>query len=322
MPKILICGATGFLGRNLSEWFLKIGYEVHGVCHNKYLNGPPYHRIYNEKHISWHQADLRNERQVSNLFNIIKPDILLQFAASTSGCKDTLESPALHTTNNTVMNALIFKEAIDAGVSHVIFPSCSVMLPNGHCTEETVPDVKKHYAGFAWTKMYCERLCEFYSEVSGTKFTVMRNSNIFGPHDKFDLSKSHVFGATITKVMTADDKILVWGTGKEARDLLYVDDLCRFVQMAIEKQADKFKLYNCASGVTVSINDLVSEIITASGKKINIEHDLSAPSIPTSVSLNCTKAKEELGWEPQVNLEEGIVRTIEWYKDNILSDGK
>ena len=65
----------------------------------------------------------------------------------------------------------------------------------------------------------------------------MRHSNIYGPYDKYDLEKSHAFGATMTKVMTAeDDQITVWGTGEEERDLLHVDDLIQFIQLAIYKQ--------------------------------------------------------------------------------------
>ena len=69
-----------------------------------------------------------------------------------------------------------------------------------------------------------------------TKYTIVRHSNIYGPHDKFDLEKSHVFGATITKVMQAKDKIEVWGEGKEIRDFLYIDDLIDFIKKALLKQ--------------------------------------------------------------------------------------
>ena len=113
------------------------------------------------------------------------------------------------------------------------------------------------------------------------------------------------------------EKISVWGTGEEERDLLYIDDLISFVECAIENQESLYSLYNCGYGSAVSIKTLVEKIISASGKNLKIEHDLSQPTIKTSLSLNCEKAKKELGWSPSINLDEGIVKTIAWWRENI-----
>ncbi len=162
-------------------------------------------------------------------------------------------------------------------------------------------------------------MCEFYSGLDRTKHTVMRHSNMYGPYDKYDLERSHVFGATVTKVMTNDNGIVnVWGTGEEERDLLHVDDLVDFVEAALNNQVDKYALYNVGLGEAVSIKNLVEKIIDASGKDMSIKHDLSKPTIKTSLFLDCSKADIELGWRPQISLEEGIRRTIAWYRENIL----
>ena len=137
------------------------------------------------------------------------------------------------------------------------------------------------------------------------KYTVIRHSNIYGPHDKFDLDKSHVFGATLNKVINAkDDKVTVWGRGLEGRDLLYIDDLVKFVDLAIKKQKKKFGLYNVGSGKIISINMLVKKIIEASRKKLKIVNDLTKKSLKNSVYLNCNKAFKEIGWKPKISLEE------------------
>jgi nucleoside-diphosphate-sugar epimerase len=162
-------------------------------------------------------------------------------------------------------------------------------------------------------------MCEFYAGLGTTKFTAIRHSNIYGPHDKYDLERSHVFGATVTKVMTAKDKITVWGTGEEARDLLYVGDLTQFVHDAIDKQQNQYELFNCGSGRALRIKDLVSMMIQKSGKNLLIEHDVSQPSIPTSLFLDCSKAKDVLGWSPRINIDDGIVKTLDWYKKNIYA---
>ena len=83
-------------------------------------------------------------------------------------------------------------------------------------------------------KVFVEKMSEFYSRISKTKYTLIRHSNVYGPHDKYDLEKSHVFGATITKVMKAKKEIIIWGTGNESRDLIHIDDLINFVVCVIK----------------------------------------------------------------------------------------
>jgi nucleoside-diphosphate-sugar epimerase len=140
---------------------------------------------------------------------------------------------------------------------------------------------------------------------------------MYGPYDKYDLERSHMFGATITKVMTSQNgKVNVWGTGEEARDLLYVDDLVEFVDAAINNQQSNYELFNVGLGKATQVKDVVSKIITHSGKDLEMIHDLSKPTIPTSLFLNCKKAKDLLNWEPRTTLDEGIIKTIKWYKEN------
>ena len=126
-----------------------------------------------------------------------------------------------------------------------------------------------------------------------------------------------MFGDTITKVMTSNNgKVNVWGTGEEARDLLYIQDLVEFVDAAIEKQTTPFELFNVGLGKATQVKEVVKKIIKHSGKEIEMVHDLSKPTIPTSLFLDCTKAKELLDWEPKVNLDEGIQKTLNWYINN------
>ena len=160
-----------------------------------------------------------------------------------------------------------------------------------------------------------KKIGEFYASLGRNKYTAIRHSNIYGPYDKYDLEKSHVFGATITKVMTATNgKVSVWGTGDEERDLLHISDLVRFVELVVLKQEKPFELYNVGYGRSISIKNLVREIIKCSGKELEIEHDLSKPSNKTTVSLDCLKAKRDLGWQPKMSLEKGIRHTLKWYE--------
>ena len=313
--KVLICGATGFIGRNIAGHLAKKDdVEVYGT----YLNSKPL----NNPKITLIKADLTNKDDVDHLLEE-DVDVLIQAAATTSGAKDIVTKPYYHVTDNAVMNSLLFRSTFENNVGHVIFFSCTVMhqssdIPLKETDFDANKEIHPSYFGVGWTKFYIEKMCEFYARVGKTKYTVIRHSNIYGPYDKFDLEKSHVFGATMTKVMTAKDegKIVVWGTGEEERDLLYVSNLVDFVDLAINKQKNQFELYNVGCGSSISVSDLVKKIINCSGKDISIEYDLSKPSIKTKLCLDITKAKDTLGWFPKVSLEEGIQKTMEWYKSN------
>ena len=312
--KILICGATGFIGRNMVEHFLmQANMEVIGV----YNKRPKY----NLPNLQWVKADLNNSDDVSRILDGI--DIVIQAAATTSGSKDIVARPYIHVTDNAVMNSLLFRAAFEKNVKHVVFFSCTVMLQSSELPqseEDYDANIELHprYFGVGHTKLYMEKMCDFYSRIGDTKYTVIRHTNIYGPHDKFDLERSHVFGATITKVLSAQDgKLSVWGAGEEERDLLFVDDLNNFVDNALKNQKKSYALYNCGYGSAISIKSLVNKIIKAAGKKLTVEHDLSQPSIKTSLSLDCSKAQQELGWKPKTSIDDGISKTIAWWRDNI-----
>lgn len=314
--KILICGASGFIGRNLFETLSKRkNLDVYGTYHtNKF-----------SKDRKLIKTDLTSKNQVSKL---LKKgfDVLIQTAAVTSGVKDIITKPYIHITNNLIMNSLILQGAYDNSIPQVIFLSCTVMYqPNtGKPVKETDLDLNipmyKNYFGGGWMKVYVEKLCEFYSRLGRNKYTVIRHSNIYGPYDKYDLDRSHVFGATITKVLTAKDvdKITVWGKGEEERDLLYVSDLIDFIEKVIKKQDYGYDVFNLGLGKSISVANLVKKIIAISGKKLDIFYDISKPTIPTKLSINISKAKKKFHWEPKISIDEGIAKTISWYRKNIL----
>ena len=313
MKKMLICGATGFIGRNVLEYFYKTGeYKIRATYNTKTPDS--------DVDVEWVQADLNNIADVNRA--VAGADIIVQMAATTSGAEDIINRPYIHVTDNALMNSLLLRAAFDHNVEHFIFPSCTVMYqPSDSAIAETDFDqntpLLAKYFGVGNTKVYIEKMCEFYSRLGRTKHTVMRQSNIYGPHDKYDLKRSHVFGATITKVMTANDTVEVWGSGEEKRDLLHVDDLVRFIEMAIHNQKDAFGLYNVGLGSACSINELVSTVISKSQKDLTVTRDLSKPTIKTNVWLDCSRAQDDIGWRPSIPLEKGIEMVLDWYERNI-----
>jgi len=311
--KILICGATGFIGRNLIEDLSKNKNNKIYATFNK-------RKKQNLKNVTWVKGDLRNDDFSKRITKNI--DIVIQAAATSSGSKDVVLRPYLHVTDNAVMNAYLFRNSYLNKVKHVIFFSCTTMYksskkPVKENEFNSIKDIVPKYFGCGTTKVYNEAMCEFFSRIGETKFTVIRHSNVYGPYDKYDLERSHVFGATITKVMKAKDEVIVWGKGTEERDLVHVDDLVNFVKLSIAKQKKKFRLLNCGAGYSISIGNLVKKIIKISNKKLKIKYDLTKPTIPFVLSVNCNIAKKELDWKPKISLDEGIKSTIAWWKENI-----
>lgn len=317
MKTILVCGATGFIGRNLVEHFSKDpNYNVKAVYHLR----PPFEC----ENITWVYADLNNKEDIKRVFQGV--DIVLQYAATTSGAGDIVNRPHIHVTDNAVMNALMLRECYESGIEHFVFPSCTVMYqPSSVALKEEDfngdEQILPNYFGVGNTKVYNEKMCEFFSRLGKTKHTVLRQSNIYGQYDKYDLKRSHVFGATVTKVMTnATGELEIWGSGEERRDLLHVDDLVNAVDLSLKNQKDSFSLYNIGLGQDISINELVEEMIQQSGKDIKVTHNLEKPSIKTSLFLDCKKAKDELGWSSNISLKDGIAKTLQWYRENILKE--
>ena len=315
-PTMLICGGDGFIGKNAINHF-KDRYEITATIFNR--TQPKRGRV---DGVRYYPIDLRNEQAVIDLFQSRNFDVVLQAAATTTGSKDVVERPYVHVTDNVVMNAWIFREAMRTSVGHVLFPSCTVMYqpketPQSEDGWSPLDEMYSAYFGVGNMKVFNEKMCDFYSRIGTTKFTAFRHSNVYGPFDKFDLDKCHVVPAFVNKVINAEDVLEIWGEGKASRDIIYIDDLIEFIDKCIQNQQGKYELYNCGGGQAYPILELAKTIMKLNNKDLKFNFDLTKPDIPTTVILDCSKAKEHLGWEVKTSLEEGLRKTGEWYKNNV-----
>lgn len=313
--KMLICGASGFLGQNAIRYFSNKGHTVIALVNNKQVEYSKVEKIH---------GNLTNindvKRILSNQF-----DVILQLAASTTNMKDVIERPYIHVTDNVNMNSLLFQEAHIANVKHVFYPSCTTMYPGDKGELGVVENefdrakINSKYFGVATTKVFIEDLAKFWSSLGKTKYTIFRHSNIFGPYDRFNINTGHVCSATIKKVADAKNSIEVWGTGNEIRDLLPVESLMESIDLAITKQQTPYELYNVGSEIPITINNLIKYIIEISNKVIDITHNLSKPTINNfNLVLSSEKIKNQLGWRPPTitNIKESIRKTYNWALKN------
>ena len=227
--RVLVCGANGFIGRNLFEHLSRrLDLDVYGTYLNRRFSK-------SEKLL---KADLTNNRRARIATRGM--DVVINAAAVTDGSGAVASDPGKYVADNNRINTNLIESAHENGVSHFVLLSCSILYPEKNTApvkEEDLTDLSQihpKYFMFAQLKAFAEDMCKFYAGIGKTRFTVVRHSNIYGPYDKFS-ARGHVFGATVAKLMSPEkDKVVVWGNGNEARDLLYVSDLVRFFEMILD----------------------------------------------------------------------------------------
>jgi GDP-L-fucose synthase len=311
--KILILGATGFVGRNLAEKLYNEGYtnlRNHGFTRK--LEG------FGESV----QGDLRDDKFVEEIMKGV--DVVYHCAASTSNAVDTIYAPLLHVTPNVIINALTMEKAYKEGVKKFIFLSSSTIYPESgeravRETDNIYESIYKTYFPVGWMKRYAEVLCKMYSEIliNPMQTVIVRPANLYGPHDKYDLDKCHVTPASIIKVATRLDPIPVWGDGTEIRDLLYVEDFCEALQLIMEKE-EAHEIYNVGSNKGYSVNEVIQYLKEIEGLESPIDYvNNKAPMIPKRL-IDSYKIFYTLGWEAKTSIKEGLEKTLNWYKSEYL----
>jgi GDP-L-fucose synthase len=312
--KILILGATGFVGRNLAERLYKEGYtnlRNHGF--NRKLEG------FGESV----QGDLRDEAFVAKIMEGV--DVVFHCAASTSNAVDTIYAPLLHVTPNVIINALTLEKAYKEKVKKFIFLSSSTIYPESGeravCESDNIYEsIYKTYYPVGWMKRYAEVLCKMYSEIliNPMQTVIVRPANLYGPHDKYDLDKCHVTPASIIKVASRLDPIPVWGDGTEIRDLLYVEDFVEALQLIMEKE-ENHEIYNVGSNTGYSVNEVIGYLKEIEGLESPIEYvNNKAPMIPTRL-IDSFKVYDKLGWTAKTSIKEGLEKALNWYKSEYLN---
>jgi GDP-L-fucose synthase len=147
-------------------------------------------------------------------------------------------------------------------------------------------------------------------------------TNLYGPGDNFDLESSHVLPALIRKFVDAvgdkSETVTLWGSGSPRREFLYVDDLAEATLECLERYDDD-RILNIGTGVDIPIRELAEKIAGFSGFRGEIEWDQTKPDGTPRKLLDTTRLSD-LGWKPRVSLDDGILRTIAWYKENIRGD--
>jgi len=311
MESILVTGGGGFIGSHLARYLLQQGNFVRIVDIN-------FSEYIKEEYCSEKlKLDLRNwENCLTATKNI---DKVYNLAANMGGIGfiTTVGGEVMH--DNVLMNTHMLEAAKQNKVKKFLFSSSACVYPT---YRQTTPDVKAlreedAYPAdpdnfYGWEKLFTEKMCEAYQRDYGMDIRMVRYHNIYGPEGTYKGGREKSPAALCRKVAEVSNPgtITIWGDGKQTRSYCYIDDCIRGTVMLME--SDYGKPLNIGSERLVTIDELADIIIAISGKKIRKEYDLSAAQGVRGRNADISIARKVLGWEPRIDLEEGLAKTYKW----------
>lgn len=304
---ILIVGGSGFVGTNILKKINYAKYKVYATRNKskKYLKS---------NKIKYFKGNLKNLKFCEKITNSI--DIVVMCAAVSSGAMIIQNNPMFHVNDNITMNQNILKASAKNKVKKFVFLSSNTVYPVGKKPmkeKDMNYDLFYKYFNVGWMKIFSEKLCEMYK--SKMIINIIRPANLYGPYDKFDPTRSKVIPALIRK-FERQKIIEVWGSGKDVKDFLYIDDFVENLLTVVEK-VNKFSILNICSSNSISlikILDILKKIHKPKQKKIIFNK--TKPSMIPYRRISNKKIKNLIKFKLINTLEEGIIKTVKWYKKN------
>jgi GDP-L-fucose synthase len=249
-------------------------------------------------------------------------DYVFMCAANTSGAAVMEKTPLVHLTPNLIMNALMLEASYEADVQKFLFISSNTVYPvtdQPAKEDDVINEFYEKYFIVAWMKRFSEIMCEMYAtKIKKPMATiVIRPANIYGPYDDFEWETSHVLPALIRRVVERHDPITVWGDGSDIKDFIYIDDMIDGLLLAMEK-IEGHDYLNIASGKQYVLKELLNQIISIDGyKSAVINFDASKPTMIPRRLIDPSKANALLGFKTKTSIEEGLKKTIVWYRSTL-----
>ena len=270
------------------------------------------------------ELDLRNQQAVQDFIQKIKPDVIIDAAAKVGGILANNNFPFQFLMENMQIQNNLIDAAHHFGVEKFIFLGSSCIYP------KLAPQpLKEEYLltgpleptneWYALAKITGVKACQALRNQFGKDYVSLMPTNLYGTHDNFDLTSSHVLPAMMRKFHEAKHNnhkaVTLWGSGTPMREFLFVDDMAQAVVFGLENTLPDY-LYNVGTGEDLTIKQLAETIQKIVGHQGDIVWDSSKPDGTPRKLMDISKM-HELGWKHQVNLEEGIAKTYDWFLENI-----
>ena len=315
--KIFIAGHNGMVGKSLVNFFRKkkIGKLI--LASRKELN-------------------LENFIKVEKFVKIQKPNVIINCAGKVGGILANSSYPTEFLNENILIQTNLIKSAFNNKLEHFINLGSSCIYPK-NAAQPIKEDylltksLEKTNEAYALAKIVGLKLCEYYNKQFKKTYLTLMPCNLYGPNDNFDLKNSHFVPALIKKIINSkiqkSTKIEIWGTGKPKREVMHVDDLASAIYFILKAKVSKNKklinflkktsLINVGSGNEFTIKQFAKKICKIENNKSKLFFNKNYPDGTRRKVLD-NKIMKNLGWSPKISLENGLSKTIKWYKKNYL----
>jgi UDP-glucose 4-epimerase len=302
--KVLVTGGAGFIGSHLTDALLAAGHEtlvVDNLATGQRENVAADARFF--------QMDVRDPA-LSDLLQQERPEVVFHQAAQTTVRLSTAD-PFYDADVNVRGLLNLLTASVWAGVRKVVFASSGGTV-YGTCDQLPITEDQPLHpeSPYGITKTAGEDYLRYFAANFGLHYTALRYANVYGPRDH--VSSEHVITVFAETLLAGDVPTIHWD-GEQAKDYVYVDDVVRANLLALGQGDDQ--AYNIGSGQAVSVNTLYALITRLLGRQQVVPKQ--GPKRLGDVRLfylDCRKAQRELGWQPQVSLEEGLIHTLAWYR--------
>lgn len=268
--------------------------------------------------------DLRREADIVRLLADARPDVIIHLAATVGGIGANRENPGRFFYENLMMGVQLIERARQAGVGKFVavgtvcsypkfapVPFREADLWNGYPEETNAP--------YGLAKKMLLVQSQAYRQQYGFNSVFLLPVNLYGPRDNFDPATSHVIPALVRKCVEAEETgapaITVWGTGAATREFLYVEDAAEAIVLAAERYDDAEPM-NLGAGFEISIKELAELVARLTGFRGDFVWDTSRPDGQPRRMLDTSRAAEWLGFVAKTPFEEGLRRTIAWYRQS------
>jgi GDP-L-fucose synthase len=301
--KVLVTGGSGFLGSHVVEELGRRGARAVAAPRATAF-------------------DLTDAAATRALFAQERPDLVMHLAAKVGGIGANQRQPGTFFRDNMVMGLNVLEQARVHGASKVVIAGTICAYPKFAPVPFREDDLWSGYpeetnAPYGIAKKALLVMAQAYRQEFGSNFVMLFPVNLYGPRDNFDLESSHVIPAMIRKLDAAltrgENQIVLWGDGSPTREFLYVEDAARgLVDAAVHY--DRPDPVNLGAGFEISIKELARLISVKLGYEGEVVWDTSRPNGQPRRMLDVTRAAEQFGFRAQVGFEEGLARTIAWYR--------
>jgi nucleoside-diphosphate-sugar epimerase len=316
----VVCGAGGFIGGHLVGTLLG-----QGVRRVRAIDIKPF--------AEWFQRFPEAEnleldlRLLESCRRAVQAAQVVYNLAADMGGIGFIETNKASCMLSVLINTHLLMAARDVGVERYFYSSSACVYAADKQVSEDVVALKEADAypampedGYGWEKLFSERMCRHFREDFGVPTRVARFHNVYGPHGSYEGGREKAPAAISRKVIEAKlsgkHEIEIWGTGRQTRSFMYIDD-CLYGVQALT-QSEVIEPLNLGSSELVTINQLVDLVEEIAGVRLARRYDLTAPKGVNGRNSDNTRIRELLGWEPSIPLRAGMEKTYRWIYDQMV----